>query len=36
MFGLPVEGVIIAVVLSLLIGAAGGVIYAGIIGYRKK
>lgn len=36
MLGLPVEGVIIAVVLSLLIGAAGGVIYAGIMGYRKK
>jgi hypothetical protein len=34
--GLPVEGVVIAVILSLLIGAAGGIIYAGIMGYRRR
>jgi len=33
---LPLEGVIIAVALSLLIGAAGGFVYAGIMGYRKR
>jgi len=36
MFDLPIEGVIIAVALSLLIGAAGGFVYAGIMGYRKR
>jgi hypothetical protein len=32
----PVDGVVLAVLLALLIGAAGGVIYAGIMGWRKK
>jgi hypothetical protein len=36
MLDLPIEGVIIAVTLSLLIGAAGGFVYAGIMGYRKR
>lgn len=36
MLDLPIDGVIIAVALSLLIGAAGGFIYAGIMGYRKR
>jgi len=36
MMDLPLEGVIIAVALSLLIGAAGGFVYAGIMGYRKR
>ena len=36
MFDLPIEGVIIAVALSLLIGVAGGFVYAGIMGYRKR
>jgi hypothetical protein len=36
LFDLPLEGVVIAVLLSLVIGAAGGLIYAGIMGYRKK
>jgi len=36
MLDLPIEGVIIAVALSLLIGAAGGFVYAGLMGYRKK
>lgn len=36
MLDLPIEGVIIAVALSLLIGAAGGLVYAGIMGYRKR
>jgi hypothetical protein len=36
MLDLPIEGVIIAVALSLLIGAAGGFVYAGIMGYRGR
>ena len=36
MLDLPIEGVVIAVALSLLIGAAGGFVYAGIMGYRRK
>jgi len=36
MLDLPIEGVIIAVALSLLIGAAGGFVYASLMGYRKK
>jgi hypothetical protein len=36
MLDLPIEGVIIAVALALLIGTAGGFIYAGIMGFRKK
>jgi PII-like signaling protein len=36
MLDLPIQGVIIAVALSLLIGAAGGFVYAGIMGYRRK
>jgi PII-like signaling protein len=36
MLDLPIQGVIIAVALSLLIGVAGGFVYAGIMGYRKR
>ena len=35
MLGLPIEGVVIAVVLSVLIGAAAGFVYASIMGYRQ-